>query len=168
MALAAIIIAGLTLAWGVGWAIYLLRRKTKPKITTKAAHAHPVYDLGGQPHIGDAAFSITATNTGPVTVTIDRVKFFVRGVTKQTSLVPVDWVAQTPTSLPVVLKPGDHWMGVVDAGSIKSSIDRKLGQRHRWHVRTVLSDTADRSYDAVVYRVGWQRYFPRTRRWLEV
>jgi hypothetical protein len=168
MALAAIIISAVTLAWTIAWAIYSNRRATTPRISTRAAWSYPVYDLGGRSHLGDAAFSITATNTGPVAVTISAVKFFIRGVGKDRSVVPVDWVAQTPHSLPLVLNPGDHWTGLVHVGSVKASLDRNLGPRRRWQVRPVVSDTADRRYDAVIFRTGWRRLMPGARRWLEV
>jgi hypothetical protein len=168
MALAAIVISAVTLVWTIGWAIYSHRRATAPRISTRAAWSFPVYELGGRSELGDAAFSITATNTGPVAVTISNLKFFIRRVGRDKSVVPFDWVAQVPSSLPLVLKPGDHWTGLVHARSVKESLDRNLGPRRRWQVRPVVSDTADRRYDAVVYRIGWRRFMPGARRWLEL
>jgi hypothetical protein len=169
IALAAIIISAVALAWTAVWSIYTYRRGTKPSISARAAWSYPVYDLpGGRHHLGDATVSINATNTGPVAVTISGVKFFIRGKSKATSVVPIDWVVQSPRSLPVLLNPGDHWSGLVHAGSVKASIDRSLGPRRRWHVSPVVSDTADRRYRAVIYRFGWRRFLPGRRRWLEL
>jgi hypothetical protein len=168
MALAAIVISAVTVAWTIAWAIYSQRRATAPRISTRAAWSLPVYDVGGRSELGDPAFSITATNTGPVAVTISSLKFFIRGVGRDKSVVPIDWVSQTPCSLPLVLNPGDHWTGLVHAGSVKESLDRNLGPRRRWQIRPVVSDTADRRYGAVVYRIGWRRFMPGGRRWLEV
>jgi hypothetical protein len=168
MALAALVISAIALAWTIAWSIYSHRRATTPRIAARAAWSYPVYDMGGRSRVGDAAFSITATNTGPVAVTISNVKFFIRGVGKDKSVVPIDWVAQSPRNLPLVLNPGDHWSGLVDAGAVKASLDRNLGRRQRWQVRPIVSDAAERRYDAVVYRIGWRRFMPGARRWLEV
>jgi hypothetical protein len=51
---------------------------------------------------------------------------------------------------------------------VKASIDQRLGARHCWRVSPVVSDTADRTYRAVIFRVGWRRFMPRARRWLEL
>lgn len=168
MALVAIVISAVALAWTIAWAIYSNRRATAPRISTRAAWSLPVYDVGGRSQLGDPAFTITATNTGPVAVTISNLKFLIRGVGRDTSVVPIDWMVQTPRSLPLVLNPGDHWTGLVHAGSVKESLDQNLGPRRRWRVRPVVSDTADRRYDTVVYRVGWRRFVPGARRWLEL
>ena len=165
----AIIISAVALAWSVGWSIYCQRRANKPRISTRAAWSVPVYDLpDGRRELGDATVSLTATNTGSQTVTISSVKFIVRGSPKGMSMVPLDWVAQTPCDLPVRLQPGDHWAGLVHAGSVKASIDQRLGARNRWHISPIVSDTADRTYRAVIYRIGWRRFMPGARRWLEL
>ena len=165
----AIFISAAALLWTVGWSIYCYRRAHSPRISARAAWSFPVYDLpDGRTRLGDATVSLTATNTGPQAVTISSWKFIIRGGPKGTSVVPVEWVTQTPCGLPVRLQPGEHWMGLVHAGSVKESIDRNLGPRERWYVSPVVSDTADRKYRAVIYRIGWRRFMPGTRRWLEV
>jgi hypothetical protein len=167
--LAAIVISGLALAWTIVWSIYSHRRTSRPSISARAAWTYPVYDLpSGGSQLGDATVGITATNNGPMPVTISTAKFLIRGIGKGTSVVPMEWVAQTPRDLPVRLQPGDHWTGLAHADSVKASIDRHLGPRRRWRVRPVVADTADRTYRAVIYRRGWRRFTPGARRWLEL
>jgi hypothetical protein len=165
----AIIISAAALVWTVGWSIYCYRRANKPRVSTRAAQSFPVYDLpDGGKQLGDATISLTATNTGPQAVTISSVKFIVRGGPKGAAVVPLDWVAETPRELPVRLQPGDHWIGLAHARSVKASIDSHLGPRERWYVSPVVTDTADRKYRAVIYRIGWRRFLPAARRWLEL
>jgi hypothetical protein len=165
----AIVISAAALIWSVGWSIYCYRRANRPRVSARAAWSFPVYDsLDGGSRLGDATVSLTATNTGPLPVTVSGVKFIVRGGPRGTSFVPLDWVAQSPSPLPVVLQPGDHWTGLAHAGSVKASIDRNLGPRRQWKVSPVVSDTADRKYRAVIYRFGWRRFLPGARRWLEL
>jgi hypothetical protein len=164
-----IVIPVLALAWTIGWSIYCYRRANKPRISTRAAYSFPVYDLpDGRKELGPTAVSLTVTNTGPHAITISSAKFLVKGSPKGVSVVPLDWMTQAPRELPVCLQPGDHWMGLAHAGSVKASIDHNLGPRHRWDVSPVVSDTADRKYRAVIACKGWRRLVPGARRWLEL
>jgi hypothetical protein len=161
LGLAALIVSGLTLVWTAAWSVYTHRRATRPRVTVRASWGFPTYDLpGGRVHIGERTFTITATNTGQAAVTISGCKFLVRGTPRGTSVVPIDWVAQTPGNLPVRLDPGDPWTGMVDVASVKASLDRHYGPRDHWHVRPVLSDSADRTYRTRIARSRWKRFWP--------
>jgi hypothetical protein len=93
---------------------------------------------------GESALSMTATNTGSVPVTITTARFRIRG--EEGTLAPIDWVMQTPGSLPIVLTPGGHWNGLADAGSLRAALVRQCGQRSGWQLQPVVSDSANREF----------------------
>jgi hypothetical protein len=122
-----------------------------------------MYGPPGDQQVGDAAIDLTATNTGQAPVTLSSAKFWLRGKGKDISLAPMEWVVQTPGSLPIRLESGDHWTGLVHVRSMKASADQHFGARSHWHVRPVLTDTAGRRYGA---KIAWRRLLPR--RWMRL
>jgi hypothetical protein len=159
LAVAAIVISALTFLWTVGWSVYTYRRATRPSLTVQATWGAAV--LGGQ--VSNMAFNITATNTGQAAVALTSAKLLIREAPKGTSVAPIDWIVQTPASLPIRLEPGGHWNGLLDAASVKATLDRHQGHRGRWHVCPVLSDSAGRTYRA---DVSGRRLLPS--RWMEL
>lgn len=91
--------------------------------------------------------STTATNTGLAPVTVASCTMLVHGHGGSRVAV-VDWVSQSPTSLPARLEPGDHWTGMAHAASMKASLDHNLGARQRWLIRPIVGDPTGRAYKA--------------------
>lgn len=142
LAAIAIGISLLTLGWTIFWSIYTHRRTTEARLTVTSSFSIPVYDE----HLGNAAIDITATNTGAVTITVTGAQLRIKG--KKQTLAPFEWVVQTPSSLPLVLEPGKHWSGLVDASSIVASLDERYGPREKWTLRAFVRDPASRTYEA--------------------
>ena len=99
---------------------------------------------------------------GLPTVTVTGVKLVIRRAGGE-SVVPFEWITQSPSPLPIRLGPGDTWLGMIHAASVKEGIDRQRGQGPRWQVRAVMSDGADRRFPAKPS--GWSRLRPG-RRWI--
>jgi hypothetical protein len=110
--------------------------------------------------VGEVTIMLTATNSGQVPVTLSGCKLFIRGQPEETSVAPIDWVAQAPSRLPIRLDPGGHWTGMIAADPVKQSLDRHFGPREHWEVRAALWDTAGRTYRPARSRKGWRRLWP--------
>jgi hypothetical protein len=98
------------------------------------------------PNTGDKAIDITATNTGAVTVTLISAQLRVKG--KAETLAPIEWLVQTPSSLPIVLEPGRHWTGYVEIDAVLGSLRNRYRVDSRWHVRPFVGDSAKQKYEA--------------------
>ena len=77
----------------------------------------------------------------------------------------LDWVSQSPASLPARLEPGTTGRGW-HAASMKASLDHNLGARQRWLIRPIVGDPTGRAYKAKLGCRGWQRLRLRQRHWL--
>jgi hypothetical protein len=166
LAVAAIIISSVTLAWTVGWSVYTHRRATKPSVVLHAAWGYPVYDMpGGDTHTGQRTIHLTATNTGQATVTLSSCKVLIRGKPKTDSVSPMAWVVQSPGPLPIQLESGGHWTGMIDAESVEQALGHHYGERDVWQVRPVVTDTAGRLYETKRER-GWRH--PIGIRWMKL
>ncbi len=140
LAIAAIAISVLTLAWTIYWSIYTHRARTRPTLHVEGAYALPVY--GNQ--LGEQGLSITVTNTGQVPVTVRSARFRIRGKTGM--LAPINWVYEEPVPLPAMLSPGEHWEGHASLASMQASLLNQYGPVHGWQVQPVVSDAAGRQY----------------------
>jgi len=118
LAVVAIGVSALMLLWTIFWSVYTHRRATRARLTVTTSFSVPVY--GRQ--LGQAAIDITATNTGPVAVTVSGTAFEVKG--RSETVTPMEWLVQTPAPLPLVLEPGRHWNGLVDAAPIVEALAR--------------------------------------------
>jgi hypothetical protein len=143
LAVIAIGISGLTLLWTIFWSIYTHRRSTLTRLVVRTAFSVPV---GYDNRLWRAAVDISATNTGAVTVTVTGAAIQVKG--KKETLSPMEWVVQQPSPLPLVLEPGKHWSGLVDAGAIIDALARKWGPRKEWVIRGAAHDPAGNTYRA--------------------
>jgi hypothetical protein len=142
LSIVAISISGLTLVWTIGWSVYTHRKATRADVTVRASYSLPVYG----PTVGDPAISITATNTGSVTVTLIGCQLRIKG--SEDTLAPVTWVAQTPHDLPTVLEPGEHWNALVDIESIRQTLVDFVGPRASWKVKPYVRDASDKEHDS--------------------
>jgi hypothetical protein len=151
LSIVAISISGLTLLWTIGWSVFTHRRTTLARVTVKSSFSFPIYGMSP----GDPAISITATNTGAVTVTVVSAQLRIKG--KKETLAPVEWVVVTPQPLPIVLEPGEHWDGLVDVDSVLARLAQMYGARKGWKVRAYVRDPAGRTYEASEWidLTGW-------------
>jgi hypothetical protein len=147
ISIVAISISGLTLVWTIVWSIYTHRRTTLAQVTVTSGLSIPMYgQTPGTMAPGDTAIGITATNSGAVTVTLSGVQLRIKG--REGTVVPLDWVVQTPQDLPMVLEPGLHWYGMVDVASVVGSLTREYGaQSDDWKVKPFVRDPAGRTYE---------------------
>jgi hypothetical protein len=67
---------------------------------------------------------------------------------KKETLLPVEWVAQTPQPLSIVLEPGMHWIGLVDVASVLGTLTQMYGTPKGWKVRAYVRDPAEQTYEA--------------------
>ena len=142
LSVVAISISGLTLLWTIGWSIFTHRRTTLARITVTSALSFPLYGMTP----GNPTISITAANTGAVTVTLVSAQLRIKG--KKETLLPVEWVVQTPQPLPIVLEPGKHCDGLVDVASVLGTLTQMYGARKGWKVRAYVRDPSDSTYEA--------------------
>jgi hypothetical protein len=151
LSIIAIAVSGLTLVWTIVWSIYTYRRTTLAQVTVTSGLSIPMY--GPTPETmapGDTAIAITATNTGAVTVTLSGAQLRIKG--REGTVVPIEWVVQTPQDLPIVLQPGLHWYGMIDIASVVGTLARQYGtQSDDWKVKPFVRDSAGRTYEVE----GW-------------
>jgi hypothetical protein len=140
MALAALIVAVvavtislLSLAWTVGWSIYTHRRTTRPAVTVRGTWAFPVSDSGPGDEI---LIDVTATNTGLVPVELTSAKFEVRGVSE--NVVLLNSRLQTPSPLPIRLEAGGYWTGYAGVRELGETLARHLPHAASWKIRPVV------------------------------
>ena len=156
VALVAIAISGLTLLWTIIWSISQRRLATRPRLTVRSAWAF----LTSGPDAGPLCIQTTATNTGLAPVTVDSSTLLVRGQ-RDSRVAPLEWVFQSGP-LPMRLEPGDRWMGMAHAESVKRTLDHQLGAREHWSVRPIVGDSTGRGHKATA--AGWRRLLRR--RWM--
>jgi hypothetical protein len=131
----AIVLAIVSFGWSVGWSIYQHRTATRVRLYATAA-----FQVSWPPVI-----EITATNTGPVPVTITGVLASIEGTQPKAV---VQWWVQQSEPLPQLLTTGTTWTGLLDQDRLVEALSIRVHKAGAWELIFEVMDAADGTHRA--------------------
>jgi hypothetical protein len=135
LSIIAIAIALLSFCWSVGWSIYQHRKATRVRLYVTAAFQVSVLP----------AIEITATNIGPVPVTITGVLASIEGA--KPKAVVEKWFQQAEP-LPQLLTTGSTWTGLLDSDRLVELLSIRVRKPGAWKLIFEVMDAADGTHRA--------------------
>lgn len=149
MALAALVLAVISLTWSAGWPVFEWMHSTRSRLRVRA-------NFVIVPGVVDVTrgFAVDATNVGSVAATVNSVTVTVKGADGHAVLFNFDVLA-TPKPLPIMLEPGATWTGVIDAEEFRRAVAELAGGNPPpWKTSVWIGDASGRRHkaDVVVHR----------------